>query len=86
MAKVLKSMCFELDNVLCYRPIAVILSFLSTCIAKVFVCKQWRGFEFDSGWQWSTSIRSNRTWKEVLFANQTSSVTSLKSSLLGTDK
>ena len=25
-------------------------------ITKVFVCKQWRGFEFDSGWQWSVEL------------------------------
>ena len=25
-------------------------------IAKVFVCKQWRGFEFDSGWQRSVEL------------------------------
>ena len=39
-------------------------------IAKVFVYKQWRGFEFDSGWLTisRTSIRSNRTRKDVLFS------------------
>ena len=25
-------------------------------IAKVFVCKQWRGFDFDSGWQRSVEL------------------------------
>ena len=25
-------------------------------IGKIFVCKQWRGFEFDSGWQRSVKL------------------------------
>ena len=36
-------------------------------IAKVFVCKQWRGFEFDSGWQRSVDLpfEAIRTRKEA---------------------
>ena len=45
------------------QTVAIILHLFLHCaeqcnlpIAKVFVCKQWHGFEFDSGWQRSVEL------------------------------